>query len=134
MRYLLDTNTVIGVLRARNIGLLARYAAIPRASICTCSIVKAELFYGALKSAKPAQNRAAQEAFLRGLASFNFDDLAVEHYARIRSEIEHDGKPIGCMDLLIAPIALANQVVLVTHNLREFSRVRGLLLEDWETP
>jgi tRNA(fMet)-specific endonuclease VapC len=134
VKYLLDTNTVIGLLRAKNIGILARYATVPRASICTCSIVKAELFYGSLKSAKPTQNRAVQETFVGGLVSFDFDDLAVEHYARIRSEIEIDGKPIGSMDLLIAAIALAHGLTLVTHNVREFSRVRGLQLEDWEAP
>lgn len=134
MRYLLDTNTVIGVLRAKHPGILARHAAVPRAAICTCSVVKAELFYGALKSAKPTQNRSVQDAFLRDLVSFDFDDLAAEHYARIRSDLESDGRPIGSMDLLIASIALANGLVLVTHNVREFSRVRGLRLEDWESP
>ncbi|XYH95847.1 type II toxin-antitoxin system VapC family toxin [Sorangium sp. So ce1128] len=134
MRYLLDTNTVIGVLRAKHIGILARYAAVPRSSICTCSVVKAELFYGALKSARPTKNRSVQDAFLRELVSFDFDDLAAEHYARIRSDLENDGRPIGSMDLLIAAIALANGLILVTHNVREFSRVGGLRLEDWESP
>lgn len=72
--------------------------------------------------------------FSGGLVSFDFDELAAEHYARIRSETEMDGKPIGSMDLLIAAIALAHGLILVTHNMREFSRVRELRLEDWEAP
>ncbi|MDC0685589.1 PIN domain-containing protein [Sorangium atrum] len=81
--------------------------------------------------AKPL--RSAQDGFLRELVSFDFDDLAAEHDARIRSDLEGDGQPIGSMDLLIASIALANGLILVTHNVREFSRVKGLPLEDWES-
>lgn len=132
MSYLLDTNTVIGVLRGRKPALLARIAAVPRASLRTCSVVKAELFYGALRSARPKENRDAQEAFLAGLPSHDFDDAAVEHYARIRAAVEANGTPIGSMDYLIAAIALANDLTLVTHNTREFFRVPGLRVEDWE--
>lgn len=100
------------------------------------SDVLSALFYGALKSAKVTQNRSAQDRFLRELVSFDFDDLAAEHCARIRSDLESDGQPIGSMDLLIASIAsiaLANGLILVTHNVREFSRVKGLPLEDLES-
>lgn len=132
MRYLLDTNTVIGILRGKKPELLARVATVPRASLCTCSVVKAELFYGSLRSAKPRENRQAQEALLDGLTSHDFDDRAVEHYAQIRATIEASGTPIGSMDYLIASIALAHNLVLVTHNTREFARVPGLQMEDWE--
>ena len=132
MMYLLDTNAVIGILRLSNVGLVARATSIPRAQVCTCTIVKAELFYGSARSAKPRENRAAQEAFLLGRRCFDFDDAAVEEYARIRVAIESAGTPIGAMDLLIAAIALANDLILVTHNTREFSRVPGLRVEDWE--
>ncbi|MEZ4299023.1 MAG: type II toxin-antitoxin system VapC family toxin [Polyangiaceae bacterium] len=132
MSYLLDTNTVIGILRGRKPELLARLAMVPRSSLHTCSVVKAELFYGSQRSAKPRENRAAQQAFLVGLTSHDFDDGAAEHYARIRAEIEASGLPIGSMDYLIASIALAHDLVLVTHNTREFARVSGLQIEDWE--
>lgn len=132
MSYLLDTNTVIGILRGKKPELLARAATVPRLSLRTCSVVKAELFYGSLRSAKPRENRDAQEAFLDGLTSHDFDDGAVEQYARIRAAIEASGTPIGAMDYLIASIALAHDLVLVTHNTREFGRVPSLRMEDWE--
>jgi tRNA(fMet)-specific endonuclease VapC len=81
MRYLLDTNAVIGILRGRSRSLLARYVTVPRVRICTCSPVRAELFYGSLRSAKPAENRAKQEEFLDELLSLDFDDRAAEAYA-----------------------------------------------------
>ena len=132
MNYLLDTNTVIGVLRGKNLKLLVRVATVSRTRIRTCSIVKAELFYGSLRSARPQRNREAQEAFLHGLESHDFDDGAVEQYARIRAAIEAKGTPIGSMDYLVASIALAYDLVLVTHNTKEFVRVPGLRVEDWE--
>ena len=132
MSYLLDTNTVIGILRGKKPELLLHVATVPRAALRTCSVVKAELFYGSHRSAKPRENREAQEAFLDSLVSYDFDDEAVERYARIRTAIEATGAPIGSMDYLIASIALAHDLVLVTHNTREFSRVPGLRMEDWE--
>jgi tRNA(fMet)-specific endonuclease VapC len=100
--------------------------------MCTCTIVKAELFYGSARSARPNENRAAQEAFLVGRPCFEFDNAAADEYARARALLEAAGTPIGTMDLLIAAIALANNLVVVTHNTRDFSRVPGLRLEDWE--
>jgi tRNA(fMet)-specific endonuclease VapC len=132
MRYLLDTNAVVGILRGRHQGLATRALSVPRAEVCTCTIVKAELFYGSARSARPKENRAAQEAFLRGRPCFDFDNAAADEYARLRALLETAGTPIGTMDLLIAAIALANDLVLVTHNTREFSRVPGLRVEDWE--
>ncbi len=132
MTYLLDTNTVIGILRGKKPALLFRIATTPRASLRTCSVVKAELFFGSLRSSKPRENRRAQESFLEGLTSHDFDDAAVEHYSRIRAAMESTGEPIGAMDYLIASIALAHDLVLVTHNTREFSRVPNLRHEDWE--
>jgi tRNA(fMet)-specific endonuclease VapC len=132
--YLLDTNTVIGILRAKNAGLLARAAAVPRGMLRTCSVVKAELFYGSLRSARPRENREVQERFLDGLTSHDFDDRAVEQYASLRAAVEVAGTPIGGNDYLIAAIALAHDLVVVTHNTREFARVPRLRLEDWEAP
>lgn len=132
MRYLLDTNAVIGILRGRSRSLLARYVTVPRVRICTCSAVRAELLYGSLRSAKPAENRAKQEEFLEGLTSFDFDDRAADAYARIRVQVEENGGNLGAMDYMIAAIAVANDLMLITHNTREFSRVPGLLYDDWE--
>ena len=132
MRYLLDTNAVIGILRGRSRSLLARYITVPRVRVCTCSPVRAELLYGALRSAKPAENRAKQEEFLDELTSFDFDDRAAEAYAHARAHVEASGEQLGAMDYAIAAIAIANDLTVVTHNVREFSRVPGLSYDDWE--
>ncbi len=97
-----------------------------------CSIVKAELFNGDRKSAKPSDNLVKVHRFVDRFHSFPFDDNASEKYSEIRSELEIAGTPIGPNDLLIASIELANNIILVTHNTSEFSRIRGLKIEDWE--
>jgi tRNA(fMet)-specific endonuclease VapC len=106
--------------------------ALPQTELCVCAIVKAELYYGAMKSSDPVRTLAKQQIFLNALASWPFDDLAAEIYARIRAELARAGTPIGSNDLLIAAIALAHDLTLVTHNTTEFSRVAGLRFEDWE--
>ena len=131
MRFLLDTNTCIVYLRGRNLTLKQRLDAVAQESV-VCSVVKAELFYGAMKSAKPEQNLRLQEAFLAPFISLPFDDLATTFFGQIRAQLEAKGTPIGSYDLQIAAIALAHNLILVTHNTREFRRVEGLQWEDWE--
>jgi tRNA(fMet)-specific endonuclease VapC len=97
-----------------------------------CSVVKAELFYGVQKSVKQKENIEKVHKFLDQFVSLSFDDKASEKYGEIRADLEKTGTPIGPNDLLIASIALANNVILVTHNTREFKRVKGLKIEDWE--
>ncbi len=109
-------------------------AAQPLESVCLCSVVKAELAYGALRSADPAANRVRVDTFTRPYRSLPFDDAAAEHFAVLRRHLESLGTTIGPYDLQIAAIALANNCTIVTRNTREFSRVPGLLLEDWELP
>ncbi|MGA7936223.1 MAG: type II toxin-antitoxin system VapC family toxin [Kovacikia sp.] len=132
MRYLLDTNTCIVYLKGRNLNLKQRLEAVPISEIAVCSIVKAELCFGAMKSANPERNFALQQAFLAQFDSLPFDDLAATTFGVIRSQLETKGTPIGVYDLQIATIALANNLTLVTHNTREFGRVDGLQAEDWE--
>jgi len=132
MRYLLDTNTCIIYLKGRNLNLKQRLEAVPISEIAVCSIVKAELCFGAMKSANPERNFTLQQAFLKQFVSLPFDDLAATTFGVIRSQLETRGTPIGAYDLQIAAIALANNLILVTHNTREFERVNGLQIEDWE--
>ena len=133
MIYLLDTNTCIRYLNGRAAGVLRRLRSLSPSLIAVCSVVKAELFFGAMKSARPVETLAAQKIFLDQFVSLPFDDAATEIYARTRSELEAAGTPIGPYDLQIAAIAIANDLTLVTHNLREFGRVQALRPEDWET-
>ena len=132
MRYLLDTNTCITYLKGRNLNLKQRLEAVPILEIAACSIVKAELCFGAMKSANPERNFALQQAFLKQFVSLPFDDPAATTFGVMRSQLETKGTPIGAYDLQIAAIALANNLTLVTHNTREFGRVDGLQVEDWE--
>lgn len=134
MTYLLDTNVCVQYLRGGNSSVLQRLRNTPAQDVHLCSVVKAELFLGALRSAKPDENRAKVAAFLRPYTSLPFDDEAAFVQARIRHELERAGTPIGPYDLQIAAIALVSGQTLVTHNTSEFSRVTGLLIEDWENP
>ncbi|TAG95810.1 MAG: type II toxin-antitoxin system VapC family toxin [Oscillatoriales cyanobacterium] len=132
MIYLLDTNTCIGYLNGRSIGVLRRLQALPSQDVAVCSVVKAELFYGSMRSNNPARSLAQQQDFLNRFISLPFDDQSAVIYGQIRAGLAVSGTPIGPNDLLIASIALANNLILVTHNTREFIRVQGLRLEDWE--
>jgi tRNA(fMet)-specific endonuclease VapC len=132
MRYLLDTNTCIVYLKGRNLNLRQKLEIVTISDMVVCSVVKAELFYGSMKSANPERNSTLQREFLDQFASLPFDDLAAQAFGNIRAELEARGTPIGAYDLQIAAIALANGLTLITHNTGEFNRVESLQLEDWE--
>jgi tRNA(fMet)-specific endonuclease VapC len=100
--------------------------------MAVCSIVKAELFYGAMRSNNPTRTLERQREFLASFTSLPLDDEAAIIGGQIRARLASAGTPIGAFDLLIAAIALANNLTLVTHNTREFGRVEGLQVEDWE--
>jgi tRNA(fMet)-specific endonuclease VapC len=132
MKYLLDTNTCIRYLNQRSERVTARFKAENEHGIVVCSVVRAELYFGAMKSSQPDVTMTKQRAFAERFTSLPFDDAAAEHYARIRADLTRAGTPIGPNDLMIAAIALAHDLTLVTHNTREFGRVAGLKIEDWE--
>ena len=132
MTYLLDTNTCIVYLNGTGVGVLKKLQGLPAEEIAVCSVVKAELFFGAQKSTRPDRTLAKQKSFLDRYISLPFDDHAAEKYGGIRARLAAQGKPIGPYDLMIAAIALANDLTLVSHNTREFGRVEGLRIQDWE--
>ena len=132
MKYLLDTNACVTFLRDRDSLVGQKLKSVRYADVVLCAVVKAELYYGVQRSAFPARNLAQLNDFLMNFGSLPFDDRAAEEYGRLRAELARAGTPIGPNDLLIAAIALAHHLTLVTHNLSEFSRVAGLALEDWE--
>jgi tRNA(fMet)-specific endonuclease VapC len=92
----------------------------------------AEFYYGAHRSIRKTKTLSQVESFCRRFQSLAFDDPAAEQYGRIRAHLASQGTLIGPNDLLIASIALANRLTLVTYNTTEFSRVPGLTLEDWQ--
>jgi tRNA(fMet)-specific endonuclease VapC len=128
---LLDTNACVGVLKS-NASVVDRLFQHSPTQVFLCSVVKAELYHGARASASVARNLASVEKFCRPYASFPFDDECARVYGQIRTELKRAGQMIGSNDLMIAATAIANKLTLVTNNLREFSRVPELLLEDWE--
>lgn len=132
--HLLDADTCIEYLRGRNAPIVQRVDACLPDEIRLCSVVQAELYYGAYHSPRPAANLGLLAAFLPRFVSLPFDDMAARVYGRIRAQLAGQGKPIGSNDLMIAAIALANGATLVTHNVRDFGRIAGLALEDWQVP
>ena len=130
LRYLLDTNLCIRVLRDRPPEARARFNAEAEA-LCISAIVLTELLHGAAKSARPLENRRGVERFAARLAVLDFDAEAAAHAADIRAVLERSGQAIGGYDLLIAGHARSRGLTVVTGNLREFTRVEGLRCEDW---
>lgn len=132
MTWLLDTNACIRYLNGRSQKLRGRLDASGPTQICVCSVVKAELFFGAALSKEPIKTLGHQRLFLSRFPSLPFDDAAAEHYADIRANLTRLGQLIGPNDLMIAAICRANAVTLITHNVNEFSRISDLKIEDWE--
>ena len=131
--YLLDSNTCIEYLRSRNAGVIQRIRSEPTRNIKLCSVVLGELYYGAFQSADPTANLALLRKLLSKFGSLPFTDAAAEVYGDHRSKLRKLGTSIGPHDLQIAAIALVHGLTLVTHNVNEFTRVPGLLIEDWQT-
>jgi tRNA(fMet)-specific endonuclease VapC len=130
--YLLDTNTCIHYLNGTSAAIRRHFETTHPREIAVCAVVKAELFYGAENSQHPIANLQKQRTFLDRFVSLPFDDQAAEVYGRIRARMKKAGTPLGPNDVMIAAIAVSQGCILVTHNTREFARVTGLEIEDWE--
>ena len=131
MIYCPDTDTCIFALRGRFPSLLENFRQLPAQRIKIPSIVRAELFLGALKSSDTKNSLHLMEKFLEPFEIISFGENEATAYARIKFELEKGGCIIGPNDLVIAATILAHQATLVTHNTKEFKRVPGLLVEDW---
>ena len=133
MRYLLDTNACIRVLNNSSKVLVERFRQISPKHLALCSIVKAELLYGARKSARPNANLESLKRFFAPLRSLAFDDDCAAQYGYLRADLAASGTQIGANDMLIAAIARQHDLTVVTHNTAEFRRVINLRVEDWES-
>jgi tRNA(fMet)-specific endonuclease VapC len=132
MIYCLDTNIIVRSLRGQNAaGIAERLAALTPEEVKVPEMVRAELLTGAAKSDRPAHHRELVELFLVPFELLPFAGESPEHYADIRARLEKAGEKIGPNDLVIAATARASGAVLVTGNVSEFSRVPGLLCEEW---
>lgn len=131
--YLLDTNFCIDVIKGTSVLGMRRLRRQNAEAIFLCSVVKAELRYGARLSTRVAENLRLLEEFFAPFLSVPFDDACTEYYGQIQADLRRTGYMIGANDLMIAAIAKTHDLTLVTHNIREFSRVVGLRIEDWHT-
>ena len=131
MSYMLDTNICIYIIKEKPAEVLARFNSMHVDDICISCITESELFYGVNKSLHVEKNLNALQNFLTPLNIAAFDEDAAVSYGNIRATLEKKGEIIGSNDLLIAAHALAHNKILVTNNIREFSRVPNLILENW---
>lgn len=129
--WLLDTSTCVPLINRSDERAAARLLELPRASVRLCSVVKAELHFGAQNSSRLSENLQRVEIFCRAFESLPFDDESARHYGIVRAQLRREGRPIGGNDLMIAAIAIATSHVLVTRDVGEFSRVAGLEVEPW---
>lgn len=133
LKYLLDTNIVIYVLKRRPIEVLKIFNT-NASRMAISSITLSELMYGAEKSSNAAQNLEAVEEFISHLEVIPYDAKASQHYGQIKATLERKGEIIGENDIHIAAHAISQGLILVTNNLREFKRVSNLALENWVKP
>lgn len=137
MAWLLDTNAWIKFLKPGQPGGKAvadRLAPLQENEILLCSVVKAELWYGAEKYGNRAARLAKLAEVFARYISLPFDDAAARHYAVIRHRLETQGQPIGPNDLQITAICVAHGLTLVSANTTEFGRIPALRVEDWTKP
>jgi len=130
MRWMLDTDTCIGLIK-RHPGAIRKLRGKSIGQVGISSITLAELAFGVGKSSKRQEAEAALGEFLLALEVASFGESAALHYGGVRALLERRGKPIRPLDTLIAAHALAEDVILVTHDSTEFQRVEGLRTEDW---
>ncbi len=133
MSYLLDTNAWIRYLNETSSPILKQMKGKEPGQILLCTPVLSELYYGAYRSRRQEANLALVTRLESQFEVLSFDADAARRCGQLRSVLAEEGTPIGPFDLMIASVALVNEATLVTHNTREFGRVQGLLLEDWET-
>ncbi|MCB9009132.1 MAG: type II toxin-antitoxin system VapC family toxin [Ardenticatenaceae bacterium] len=131
MKVMLDTNICIYLIKQKPASVLTRFEQYVLGEIGISSITVAELQFGVSNSQKQQQNQEALDLFLAPLEIVDFDVRAAQVYGRIRTHLKQNGTPIGAYDMLIAAHAQSLDVTLVTNNLREFSRIPNLLLENW---
>lgn len=132
MRYMLDTNICIYAIRHKPEQVFFKLQEHDPSEICISSVTYAELVHGVEKSQSIEKNRVALALLLAGIEIMDFDSYAAESYGKIRADLEKAGKPIGPLDMLIAGHAKSLGCTVVTNNTREFMRVNGLQLENWD--
>lgn len=130
-KYLLDTNILIYLINHNPKSVEEKIKTLKIGALSTCSIVVSELYFGVEKSKYKEQNQKALETILKSLVIYDFGIKEAKEYAKLRFELEQAKSLIGNMDMLIASCARANHLILVTNNEKEFTRIKGLKIENW---
>ena len=133
MRFMLDTNVCIDLIRRRSAEILGHLQRASPGDVCVSAITLSELEYGVARSSAPDRNRLALAEFMTPITVLPYSDLAAPVYGRIRAHLDAKGSGIGPLDTLIAAHALAAGLTLVTNNESEFRRVPGLNVVNWVT-
>ena len=131
IKFMLDTNICIYIIKQKPENVIERFRQTSISDIGISSITLSELEYGVMKSAKPEQNKLALAQFIAPIKLYAYDDVAAQHYGKIRAQLEKQGTPIGSLDMLIAAHALSTDAVLITNNESEFKRVSNLKIGNW---
>jgi len=131
MKYLLDTNICIYIIKRKPLPVFEKLETLQINDVGISAITLAELEYGVSKSAFPEKNKIALIKFLVPLQILPFTEKAAQTYGKIRSYLEKAGSIIGTLDLFIGAHAKSENLALVTNNLREFSRIPNLKIENW---
>jgi tRNA(fMet)-specific endonuclease VapC len=131
VKFLLDTNICIYIIKRQPPQVLDKFRALDISEVGISSITVAELEYGAYKSQQTDRNRVAFNQFLIPLEIVPFDERATQTYGQVRSQLERQGIVVGSLDMLIASQAMSLGLILVTNNVRELSRIPGLIIENW---
>lgn len=131
MSVLLDTSVCVAFLRGHDLALRDRLLAHRPDDLRLCSVVKAELLFGARRSTRVDENLRQLGAFFEGFSSVPFDDIAASHYGALRQQLEASGTPIGANDMMIGAIALAADLAVATLDHDDFRRIPGLRVAAW---
>ena len=131
MKYMLDINTCIYIIKRKPMDVIDRFGQMRISQVHISSITLSELAYGVIKSSKPEQNQLALAQFVAPMEILPYSDEAAQHYGELRAYLEKQCTPIGSLDMLISAHALSAGCVLVTNNVREFKRVPNLKIDNW---
>jgi len=130
LRYMLDTNICIYVIKNRPEGLRERFNRLAD-QLCISAVTLAEIIYGAEKSARQIENIKVVEQFAARVDVLPFGERAATHYGQIRADLERAGHPIGLHDMMIGGHARSEGLTLVSNNVREFQHIEGLRIDNW---
>ena len=131
MKYLIDTNICIYIMNNRPTDVIQKFKQLDPGEIGISTITVSELQYGVAKSTHRNENQLRLDEFLAPLEILTYNEIAARTYGDIRFQLEKCGKPIGPLDLLIAAHALSQDLIIVTHNVKEFKRIKNLKVENW---